>query len=556
MNEISPNLSLPYIMPSQAQKHVTHNEAIRALDALVQIAVLARNVAMPPPSPAEGDRYLVPSGAVEPWADHVGFLAAWQDGAWAFYAPQSGWTAWVQNEAVLLVHHNGGWAEVGQNAGGGGESGGSGAITGAVVQALAATGLTHRLDTTAVATTGGYDWRSYYQAASWSNGPSNEPTYIDDVFASGINMAGVALKADPNRQYAAWHMESKFYSNANQLKPWTENFLEVIDTTGAKRRPIGWVGAHDGSFGNVSLAQTVLYLQGNNHQPKIDYNFETNAVLVYDGISTTYLQNDVPPHRQRNAAADSTIALPYVDDGDLLVMSRALSTPRAPGSRNASGPKATARGMNTDAFVAEAPGGLASTFALACGVTQGASAAIAVTADGTTTVTTAGTNAVPEAAIGRGITGTNVPANTRVTDVLSDTSFKTNNALPASVTSITLAARTRRTTEWSVDTAGVVTYDYSARLAFRDKSASNAIIFHLFDGNVGIGSGAAYPTGAKLVVDGPVRLKSYTVATLPAPNTAGAGAIVYVSDASGAPTLACSDGAAWRVAAPLGAVVA
>lgn len=29
----SPNLQLPYIMPSQAQKHVTHNEALRTLDA-------------------------------------------------------------------------------------------------------------------------------------------------------------------------------------------------------------------------------------------------------------------------------------------------------------------------------------------------------------------------------------------------------------------------------------------------------------------------------------------------------------------------------------------
>ena len=35
MNETA-NLSLPYILASQAQKHVTHNEAIRALDCLVQ----------------------------------------------------------------------------------------------------------------------------------------------------------------------------------------------------------------------------------------------------------------------------------------------------------------------------------------------------------------------------------------------------------------------------------------------------------------------------------------------------------------------------------------
>jgi hypothetical protein len=30
-------LSLPFIMPSQAQKHVTHNEALKTLDAVVQL---------------------------------------------------------------------------------------------------------------------------------------------------------------------------------------------------------------------------------------------------------------------------------------------------------------------------------------------------------------------------------------------------------------------------------------------------------------------------------------------------------------------------------------
>jgi hypothetical protein len=55
----TPNLRLPYIMAAQSQKHVTHNEAIRALDAVVQLAVLDRDLAAPPVSPAEGDRYIV-----------------------------------------------------------------------------------------------------------------------------------------------------------------------------------------------------------------------------------------------------------------------------------------------------------------------------------------------------------------------------------------------------------------------------------------------------------------------------------------------------------------
>ena len=39
MPELSANLSLPLLMPAQAQKHVTHNEALQVLDALVQLVV-------------------------------------------------------------------------------------------------------------------------------------------------------------------------------------------------------------------------------------------------------------------------------------------------------------------------------------------------------------------------------------------------------------------------------------------------------------------------------------------------------------------------------------
>jgi hypothetical protein len=43
----TPNLALSYIMPAQAQKHVTHNEGLRALDALLQLSVRDRDVTVP-----------------------------------------------------------------------------------------------------------------------------------------------------------------------------------------------------------------------------------------------------------------------------------------------------------------------------------------------------------------------------------------------------------------------------------------------------------------------------------------------------------------------------
>jgi hypothetical protein len=109
--EQSANLKLPYIMPSQAQKHVTHNEAIRTLDALVQLAVLDRDLSAPPMSPEDGERYLVAAAATGVWTGKEGSIAAWQDGAWAFLTPQAGWLLWVADETRLLGFDGTAWID-------------------------------------------------------------------------------------------------------------------------------------------------------------------------------------------------------------------------------------------------------------------------------------------------------------------------------------------------------------------------------------------------------------------------------------------------------------
>lgn len=112
----TPNLALPYIDQNQSQKHVTHNAAIRALDALVHLSVIRDDWATPPATPADGDRYIVAASPTGAWTGHAGHVAAWQDGAWMFYAPKTGWrclnaltgainvwngTAWVSLISVL-----------------------------------------------------------------------------------------------------------------------------------------------------------------------------------------------------------------------------------------------------------------------------------------------------------------------------------------------------------------------------------------------------------------------------------------------------------------------
>lgn len=107
MSDQSARLSLPFIMPAQAQKHVTHNEALLRLDMLVQLSVEAFEATEPPNLPQEGQIWalgLAPSGV---WAEEAGKLAAWVNGGWFFIAPQSGWRATMGTE--LRIWDGAGW---------------------------------------------------------------------------------------------------------------------------------------------------------------------------------------------------------------------------------------------------------------------------------------------------------------------------------------------------------------------------------------------------------------------------------------------------------------
>lgn len=112
------NLNLPYIVAAQAQKHVTHNEAIRALDAIVQLSAVDRDLSSPPASPADGARYIVAAAASGAWAGQSGAIAAWQDGAWAFLQPREGWLCWIEDEDVALVWNGAEWTPLGAGASG------------------------------------------------------------------------------------------------------------------------------------------------------------------------------------------------------------------------------------------------------------------------------------------------------------------------------------------------------------------------------------------------------------------------------------------------------
>ena len=108
-HDASARLGLPYLAAAQAQKHVTHNAAVRALDALVQLVVESLTVTAPPLAPTEGACWYVPAGASGAWSGRAGTLAAYEAGAWDFYPCRPGFRAYVSDQRRVLLFDGTSW---------------------------------------------------------------------------------------------------------------------------------------------------------------------------------------------------------------------------------------------------------------------------------------------------------------------------------------------------------------------------------------------------------------------------------------------------------------
>ncbi|MBU2994090.1 DUF2793 domain-containing protein [Octadecabacter sp. B2R22] len=117
MSDVSANLELPYLAPSQAQKHVTHNEALQIIDAVAQLSVESRTLIEPTGTVESGACYLVPELASGVWLGQDNKIALWNGTGWIFLTAKEGWRAWVIAEALEVVMTSGVWITVeGQGA--------------------------------------------------------------------------------------------------------------------------------------------------------------------------------------------------------------------------------------------------------------------------------------------------------------------------------------------------------------------------------------------------------------------------------------------------------
>lgn len=108
-DDTTPRLALPLLQPGQAQKEMTHNEALALLDMVVQGSVIGASGDAPPASPAPGGCWLVGASPIDAWAGHPHALAGWSSSGWHFVEPHEGMQVWLGLEQGNAVFADGIW---------------------------------------------------------------------------------------------------------------------------------------------------------------------------------------------------------------------------------------------------------------------------------------------------------------------------------------------------------------------------------------------------------------------------------------------------------------
>lgn len=107
--------ALPNLFVGQAQKEITHNEALARIDALLHAAVQA-TLAAPPASLGEesdGLCWLIAPSATGAWAGRSKQIARWSGGSWRYLLPTEGMTMWHVADQVRYFYIDGAWVSSG-----------------------------------------------------------------------------------------------------------------------------------------------------------------------------------------------------------------------------------------------------------------------------------------------------------------------------------------------------------------------------------------------------------------------------------------------------------
>lgn len=104
----TPLLSIPEIQENQSGKYITHNESLAILEGIVTRVLSRTNGG--PPTPSEGDTYIVDSATGNWSGATVGDIAHYYSGAWHFITPVEGLSIRCVDEAAKIYFDGSGWS--------------------------------------------------------------------------------------------------------------------------------------------------------------------------------------------------------------------------------------------------------------------------------------------------------------------------------------------------------------------------------------------------------------------------------------------------------------
>lgn len=107
----SPRLGLPFLAPGRAQKEVTHNEALLALDAMVQAVCAGPPGNTPPTTASDGQLFLCADTPTGAWAGQAQAVAHKTPSGWRFTQAFEGMALTDQSTGMSWTFRNGGWVQ-------------------------------------------------------------------------------------------------------------------------------------------------------------------------------------------------------------------------------------------------------------------------------------------------------------------------------------------------------------------------------------------------------------------------------------------------------------
>ncbi|RYY22461.1 MAG: DUF2793 domain-containing protein [Sphingomonadales bacterium] len=108
-DSLTPRLALPLLAAGQAQKELSHNEALSRIDLTLHGNIMGNNAEVPPDDPEPGQCWIIGETPEGDWAGHAGEIAGWTDGGWRFVRPCEGMQLWSGLDTGFAIFSGDEW---------------------------------------------------------------------------------------------------------------------------------------------------------------------------------------------------------------------------------------------------------------------------------------------------------------------------------------------------------------------------------------------------------------------------------------------------------------